>query len=754
MRQVVQIPRTGEVQVAECPPPQLRPGGALVLTHASLISAGTERSKLEMGRASLVGKARARPDLARQVVIKARQDGLRETYRTVATRLTTPVPLGYSSSGTVLEVAPDCIGIAAGDLVACAGGEYANHAEVNYVPQNLIARVPEGMTALQAAYGTLGAIALHSLRRASVSIGDRVAVIGLGLVGLLAVQLARAAGGRVLAIDLDSTACELAARLGAERAVPRAGSVEAAADEFTNGRGVDAVLVCAATSSNDPIELASALCRDRGRVVVLGSVGLDIPRASFYEKELDLGLSRSYGPGRYDASYEERGHDYPFGYVRWTEQRNIAEFLRLVQQKLVDVDALTTHRFPIEQAPEAYALISERRSVSGEPRPVGVLLEYAADPELASPATIEIAAPRRPTGGQTVGVGLIGAGSFATRILIPALRSDERVGLVAVCTSSGVTATHVARRFGFARATSDAEGLAANGDIGAVVIATRHDSHAELAAAALRAGKAVFCEKPLASSWPDLEEVAAAYRDRPAPLFVGFNRRFSPLVQQLRDALPQAVPRAITCRINAGPITPGHWLNDPIAGGGRIVGEFCHFLDLAHHLAEARPVRVSAEGVGSDRAQSLPETVIVQVMFANGSVASLQYLANGDVAFRKERLEVFSGGVVAVIDDFRSLEVILNGKRRVHRLRRQEKGHREELRAFIDAAAGAALTVQTPDDVFWSSALTLQVPVALASGRPAAIELPRALGGSGANAIAPPDPRPSPPPERLSDVET
>jgi predicted dehydrogenase/threonine dehydrogenase-like Zn-dependent dehydrogenase len=737
MKQVVQIPRTGEIQVLDVPPPRLRPGGALIVTRASVISAGTERSKIDLGKASLVGKARARPDLARQVIERVRHDGLRETYRTVQTRLTTPAPLGYSSAGVVLKTAPDCRGIATGDVVACAGGGYANHAEVNFVPQNLLAPVPDGVMPAQAAYATIGAIALHSLRRANVSIGSRVAVIGLGLVGLLAIQLVRAAGGRVLATDLDPTVCDVASELGAERVVLGSESIESIAASFTDGHGVDAVLICAATSSNDPINVASALSRDRGKIVVVGDVGLNVPRPPFYDKELELRLSRSYGPGRYDPSYEEQGRDYPIGYVRWTEQRNLGEFLRLVALKRVDVDAVTTHRFPVDEASDAYALIAGDKT-RGE-RPIGVVLEYGGDPAAARSRGVELTprlqAPRR----DGVRVGVIGAGNFATRVLLPALARDKRVSFVGVSTASGVTARRVAERFGFAHSTSDAEELIDGGELDAVVIATRHDSHAALTARALRAGRTVFCEKPLATTWHDLEDVASAYAEAGVPLLVGFNRRFSPHMENLRAELPLGVPRAIVCRVNAGPLPPEHWLNDPVMGGGRVVGELCHFLDIACHLAEGPPIRVSAESLGAGELSTLADSIIVQVVFADGSVASLQYLANGSPNLSKERVEVFAGGVAAVIDDFRSLEIFRDRTRR-DRKSRQEKGHREEMRAFIDLVAGNATSLETPEDAFWSSALTLQVPVALGLGHPAGVDLPEALGGKGASASAAPQP--------------
>jgi predicted dehydrogenase/threonine dehydrogenase-like Zn-dependent dehydrogenase len=733
MKQVVQIPRTGEIEVVDVPPPRLRRGGALILTRASVISPGTERSKIDLGKASLVGKARARPDLARQVIERMRDDGLRETYRAVQTRLTTPAPLGYSSAGVVLEAASECRGIATGDIVACAGGGYANHAEVNFVPQNLLARVPAGVTPAQAAYATIGAVALHSLRRANVSIGSRVAVIGLGLVGLLVTQLVRAAGGRVIATDLDPRVCEIATQLGAERVVHGLESVKSVAAAFTDGHGVDAVLICAGTRSDDPLRLASELCRDRGRVVVVGDVGMNVPRTPFYEKELELGLSRSYGPGRYDRSYEEHGSDYPIGYVRWTEQRNLAEFLRLVGQKLVDVDALTTHRFSVDHAADAYAIIEGDQGHAE--RAIGVVLEYEADSTAASSSTVELAPRRQASHRDVVRLGVVGAGNFATRVLLPALAEDKRVSFIGVSTASGVTARRVAERFGFAHATSDAEELLDHADLDAVVIATRHDTHASLAARALRAGRAVFCEKPLATTWHDLEEVASAYAKSQAPLLVGFNRRFSPHMENLRAEMPSGVPRAILCRVNAGPLPSAHWLNDPVSGGGRIVGELCHFLDVACHLAEGRPIRVSAESLGGGDEADLSESIIVQVAFADGSVASLQYLSNGSTKLSKERVEVFAGGVTAVLDDFRSLEIFADGTRR-GRKSRQDKGHRNEMRAFIDLVAGTMITLATPEDAFWSSSLTLQVPVALGLGRPAEVDLPVALGGKGAQASA------------------
>jgi predicted dehydrogenase/threonine dehydrogenase-like Zn-dependent dehydrogenase len=727
MKQIVQDLKTGAVSVIEVPPPMLRPGGALVASLASVISPGTERSKVELAQKSLLGKARARPELARQVVEKARQEGIRETYRTVMGRLETPVPLGYSASGIVEELSPDCEGVQPGDLVAGAGGGYANHASVNFVPANLLARVPAGVSAEQAAYGTIGAIALHGVRQAELQVGQAVAVIGLGLVGLLTAQIARASGARVLGVDLEPAACALATRLGAEVAVPRSEPVEAIAASFSDGMGMDAVLVCASTPSAEPLALAASIARDRARVVVVGVVGMSLPRDRFYEKELELRMSRSYGPGRYDPAYEEHGHDYPVGYVRWTEQRNLAEFLRLVASGAVDVDALTSHRLPLERASEAYALVAGEATDSD--RPVGVVLTYGRSEH--SPRRLEIGERPARRRRETVRVGLVGAGSFATRILLPALASDQRVELLGVASATGVTARHVASRFGFGFASTDPEALIACEDVDTVVVATRHDSHAELAAHALAAGKTVFCEKPLATTAEGLEHVAAAAVHSAGSLLVGFNRRFSPLSAPLRAALPAGVPRAITYRVNAGRPTPGHWTADPVIGGGRLVGEVCHFLDFACYLAEQPPVAVSGMALGDERDER-DDSVLVQVLFGCGSVASIQYLANGDPTVPKERVEVFCGGVVAAIDDFRTLEVVRDGRRRRRSSRKQQKGHREEMDALVGLARGERCDLLPVEAALWSSALTLQAQRALREGSRVPIELPHS-GGNGAD---------------------
>jgi predicted dehydrogenase/threonine dehydrogenase-like Zn-dependent dehydrogenase len=723
MKQVLQTPRSGAVRVEEVPAPRLRAGGALVTLRASVISPGTERGKIELGRKGLVGKARARPDLARQVVEKARRDGVRETYAAVTRRLDTPSALGYSACGVVEQVGVGCETVAPGDLVACAGGEHATHAEVVFVPANLLAPVPAGLAPEQAAYATLGAIAMHGVRQAEVDLGSTVAVIGLGVVGLLAGQLARAAGARALAVDLDPDACKLARRVGLDRSVERDEPVEEIARAFTGGIGVDSVLVCASAATPDPLELAVELCRDRGRIVVVGAVPVTLPREQLYAKELELRMSRSYGPGRYDPVYEDHGTDYPIGYVRWTEGRNLAEFLRLVAAGSVDVEALTSHRFSIDQATEAYDLVAGRGG-DGR-RPVGVVLTYEPEPSALSPRVDVLPAPPHRSAG-TARVGLVGAGSFATRVLLPALATDPRVELVGVASATGVSARHVAGQRGFRYATTDGEALVDDPEIDAVVVTTRHDSHAALARRGIEAGKAVFCEKPLATRWDDLDALAEAYAERPVPLLVGFNRRFAPLAAALRDALPRGLPRAVAYRVNAGPVTPEHWVHDPVAGAGRLVGEACHFLDLACFLAEQPPVAVTATPLGAGAGD---DSVLVTVEFGCGSLATVHYLANGDPSGPKERLEATAGGTSAVLDDFKTLEIRRGGKRRVTRARGRDKGHRAEMRFLVDAACGTgdADLGRVAAAAFWSSALTLQAAAALRAGTRLDVELPAAL---------------------------
>jgi threonine dehydrogenase-like Zn-dependent dehydrogenase len=492
MRQVLQNYRTGEVRVDEVPAPALRSGAVLVANRYSLISAGTERMKVETGKMSLVGKARSRPDLVKKVLKTLQTEGIGATYRKVMARLESPSPLGYSCAGEVIAVGSEVVGIQVGDRVACAGAEHAHHAEIVCVPQNLVALIPDGVPYEHAAFTTVGAIALHGVRQADVQLGDSVVVIGLGLVGLLTVQLLKASGARVFGIDVNPARCELAQQLGADRVALRADDVVGLVRDFTHGYGADVVMLTAGGSTNDPIELAGELARDRGKVVVVGLLKMDVPQRLYYEKELTVLLSRSYGPGRYDPVYEEMGIDYPIGYVRWTERENMREFLRLLAERKVQVEPLITHRYPIERAAEAYNLLA---SPEGG-KVIGALIEYPQTPETPR-RTVQVRAASAPKQA-TVRLGVIGAGNFATGTLLPLLKGIPDVAFVGVCTARGYTAKGVADKFGFQFATSDPNEIFENPDINAVLIATRHDSHAAYAIRAMRAGKPAFLEKPLA----------------------------------------------------------------------------------------------------------------------------------------------------------------------------------------------------------------------------------------------------------------
>jgi polar amino acid transport system substrate-binding protein len=699
VKAVIQIYKTGELRVIEAPPPQLRPGWVRVRTAHSVISAGTEKTKVDTARKSLLGKAMARPDLVKKVIDKARREGLWKAWQTASERLEQPVPLGYSCAGQIIEVSGDVDGLCPGDWVAC-GGSTANHAEIVCVPKNLVVPIPAGVATDAAAFATIGAIAMQGVRQAEVRLGEKVAVIGLGLIGLITVQLLKAAGCRVLGVDVDAEKLSLGKELGCELAVL---ALDEGLEEqvllFTGGYGVDATIITAATSSNRPVEQAGQLTREKGRVVVVGATGLEIPREPYYLKEIDFRISRSYGPGRYDPDYEERGRDYPYGYVRFTERRNMACFLELVQSGQVQLAKIITHRFPLDDAPKAYDLISGARK---EPY-IGILLEYMRS-ESEIPRRVELSP--RPLSGERITVGVIGAGHYATGYLLPAIRRHPLLQLGAVCTGSGITATEVARRFGFESADADPDAVIRGSD--AVLIATRHDEHAAYAVRALERGKPVFVEKPLAISEEQLEKVIECLRAQGAAvegegtgngqgsmrdvqratssgsLMVGFNRRFAPATMLVLEHFAGVSgPRQILIRVSAEPIPKEHWIQDAAVGGGRLIGEGCHFVDLAVALAGALVTYVSAAAISQPgRAAELWDDFSIQLSFENGSVAAIVYTAIGDAGLPKERIEVSGGGRSAVIDDFVSIELWRGGKRTRKRFGRQDKGQRAEVDAW------------------------------------------------------------------------
>jgi polar amino acid transport system substrate-binding protein len=723
MKQVIQHFRTGELRVEEVPEASPRRGGILVGNVASLISPGTEKMAVELARKSLLGKARERPDLVRQVIRKWRRDGLASTFRTVRTKLETSLAPGYSCAGIVRAVGAGAEEFQVGERVACAGYNYASHAERVFVPKNLAVRIPDGVSFDEAAFVTLGAIAVQGVRTAGVGLGETVAVIGLGLIGQLTVQILRAAGCRILAIDLDRERVDLARRLGAEAGCARHDArLTDVCDQLTEGRGVDAVIITAAGQSNDPIELAAALARDRAVLSLVGAVGMNLPRRPFFEKELQVRLSRSYGPGRYDPRYEEQGIDYPIGYVRWTERRNMESFLRLVAEKRIELAPLITHRFAIDEAVQAYQI------VTGHPATphLAILLQYP-EPQAETPLPA-----RRPTAGGlptgTIGIGLIGAGNFARSVLLPRLvrqlgANDARI--LGVATANGRTARSVAAEYRVPFCTTDYRDLLADDEIRAVLITTRHDTHATIAVEALRAGKAVFVEKPLAIREEELSDLHQAMVETDGRLMVGFNRRFSPLATRTREFFRESGPLVITYRVNAGPLPPESWIHGE-EGGGRILGEVCHFLDFLQFLTAAEPIEVYAvpsTGPMGGGGASRPETVVVLTRWSDGSTGTVEYLASGDRGLAKERIEVHGGGRSVILDDFRGLERWSDGRRQRQRFFQQRKGFEEEIAAFLTALrTGAPFPISWPS-LAQTTRATLAIEESIRKGQP--IRLPR-----------------------------
>ena len=663
MKQVLQNRKTGRPFVGEVPVPALQRGRVLVRTAASLISAGTERAAVELVSKGLVQEARQRPDLVKAVVAKVKSEGLLNTFAAVRDKMAASQALGYSAAGIVAAVADDVTEFQVGDRVACAGVGFASHAEVLSVPKNLCVPLPEDVSFQSGAYGTLGAIALQGVRLAEPTLGESVVVIGLGLVGQLTVQLLKANGCRVFGLDLDPARVELARELGADHAEISSDAAPNTIHTWTKGHGADAVLITAATDSNQPVELAAKVSRLKGRVIIVGMTGLDIPRAPFFSRELKLIISMSYGPGRYDPDYEEKGHDYPFAYVRWTEQRNIESFLQLVADKRVNVDRLTTHQFPIEEAERAYQLIS------GDVREpyLGVVLNYDPEAEVTRRVSLGTSAPRKAE--KSIVLGVIGAGGYVPAMLLPHFKS-EGVEFRSIATASGISAHDVGKRFGFAYAVSAAEEVLDDPEINLVVVGTRHDLHAELAREALKRNKNVFVEKPLALNDDQLDQVLEAAGSSTGQLMVGFNRRFSPLAQEAKSVFANRdTPLSILYRVYAGHLPKEHWTQDPVEGGGRIIGEACHFIDLMQFLTGAPPVSVYAESVSAKSPKIVDaDSVFITLRFADGSNGSIAYLSEGDKSLAKERVEIFGGGKSFLIDDF------LKGKSD------QDKGQRSQIK--------------------------------------------------------------------------
>ena len=682
MKQLLQNIKNGNTTVEDIPIPTPREGQALIKVAASLVSAGTERMVVEFAEKSYLGKARSRPDLVKQTLDKAKREGIMPTVNAVFNRLDQPMALGYSTAGTIVALGKNMQGFKVGQRVACAGGGYATHAEYNVVPRNLLTPLPKNVDFESAAFTTLGAIALHGLRLAEPQLGENVAVIGLGLLGLMTIQLAAAAGCNVLGIDLDPKRIKLASSLGLE-AVSRQNAESASAARFaTANRGFDSIIICADTPSNDPVELAGVIARDRAKVVATGAVGLNFPRKIYYEKEISFINSRSYGPGRYDSNYEENGNDYPIGYIRWTEGRNFQAVVDLMASGKLKVTPLISHRFDIIEGVKAYEVITGKRK---EPF-LGVVLKY---PEEKMKEERKIVFPSiAHRSSSVVKLGVLGAGLYANATLLPVLKDNKVFELIGIASSGGLHAQHSGKKFGFQYATSSEDEIINDPKINTVAILTRHDTHANLVIKALKAGKHVFVEKPLAINSNQLSVVSKQLlKTDHCLLTTGFNRRFSPLARSLKSQLASLQePKYLHYRVNAGFIPANHWTQDEAIGGGRIIGEACHFIDTLTFLVGALPVKVSAQALPNN-GKYREDNVSMTFTFADGSIGVVDYLANGDKSMPKERLEVFCGGMVAVLDDYVSLSVVKDGKRKEEK-GAQDKGWRGEMAAFAEAVQG------------------------------------------------------------------
>jgi polar amino acid transport system substrate-binding protein len=678
MLQILQNNKTGEVTLEEIAVPKVRSGCLLVKNAFSVLSLGTERMKVSVGKKSLIGKAKERPDQVKQVLDHVKRAGLIDTYKRVMNRLDQLTPLGYSSTGEIVEVGDGVSGLKVGDKVACGG---FGHAEYIAVPKNLCALVPENVNLETAAFTTLGAIALHGIRQSEARIGDNVVVVGLGLVGQIVTRILSAGGCGVVGIDLSDNKLELAREGRADLVIGRAESslIQRILD-FSNGHGVDAVIITAGTSSNDPIELAPKILRDRGIVVMLGISKMDIPWREYYEKEIDVRLSRSYGPGRYDPVYEKKGIDYPIGYVRWTQKRNMEAFLELLAKGRINLEEIITHKYPFSEAEKVY----ENLDSGDMDQSLGILFEYRPK-EVITRIQRSGQKRKRKDKATKINVGLIGAGNYARNTILPIISKMDFLELKGISTATGISAKDIQKKYQFTYSTTDANEILEDSEIDTILISTQHDTHATFAAEALRNDKNVFVEKPLAISPEELEEVTNSVASSKGMLMVGFNRRFSPLVKQMKNSfLDRQAPLAINYRVNAGMIPVNHWYQDPEKGGGRIIGEGCHFVDLVQFITGEKPVRVYAETITSEnRSLMNDDSVNLIIKLSNGSIATINYIACGDSTYPKERLEVLGENSIAVLDDFKFLEIVKNGKRKVIRNRGQDKGHKAEFEAFF-----------------------------------------------------------------------
>lgn len=723
MKQIIQSYKDGNIQLSEVPCPACPSNCILVKNRNSVISIGTERSMIELGRKSLVGKARSRPDLVKRFMEKAANEGLVKTFKSAMRRLNDAMPLGYSSAGEVVEVGAGIGSFAPGDLVACIGGGFASHAEYITVPENLCAKIPEGVSTEEAAFGMLGIIAMHALRCADLKPGERVAVVGLGLLGLILVQMLNAYGFHVIATDLDEKKRDLCRKLGIEDCAPPGADFIHACDHITGGMGVDGVILAVATDSDQPVHDAVRISRFGGRIVLMGVADVHPHRNEMWQKEVELVVSKAGGPGIQDPNYELRGIDYPPGYVRWTEKRNLEEFLRLLAAGKVRLAPLITHRHSFNDALHVYEELLSKRS---DGMTVGVVLRYPEEGDRRRTLGFEGSRTVSPSENK-IRLGVIGGGLFAKTTLLPALGKNKDIRLACICTSKGLTAHHIGKQHGFGKCTTDYSQLLEDEGIDAVAILTRHNAHAQMVRDALKAGKHVFVEKPLCVNHEELDGLMELYgglSEKPV-LMVGYNRRFSPLAKELsRFFQDRKSPMVIQYRVNAGYLEPGHWINEAENGGGRIVGEVCHMVDFLIYLTGSRPERVFAERTGGVSANHVNnDHIVINLRFGDGSVGGITYTAAGDRALARERVEAYCDGKVAVVNDFREVELYSGGKRKRIRLSNQNMGYQEEVNHFAEVVKGVAEPRLTPEEIFYSTRTVFCIHDSIEKGTVQVIEL-------------------------------
>jgi len=691
------------MKILEVPYPILGKGGVLVRNYYSIISAGTEGKTVKDARLGYVGKAMARKDEVKKVINTAKTIGLVDTYKLMMNKLDAPSALGYSCAGVVIAVADDVSEFKIGDKVACAGAG-AVHAEIVAVAKNLCVKLEDGVALNEAAFTTLGAIALQGIRQADLRLGESCAVIGLGLIGQLTVQMLNAAGIKSIGIDIDKNMVKLAQELGASHAIERnTEGISTSIRELTKGYGVDAVIITAATSSTDPVDFAGELCRVKGKVVIVGSVPTGFKRAGYYKKELELKMSCSYGPGRYDRNYEENGVDYPYGYVRWTENRNMQAFADLLVEKKINIAKLISHTFNFKEAPKAYQLIVDKTEAF-----TGVLLKYDTDKKIS--ATVQLKNTNAVAG--KAAIGFIGAGSFAGNVLLPALKDD--CSFVGIATNRPNNARNIADKYGFNYCTGNVNELMEDKNINTIFIATRHDSHAGYVMDALKHNKNVFTEKPLCLHEAELEEIKDLYQKSKSLVMLGFNRRFAPQIIKAKAFFDKLnVPLSINYRINAGTIDADHWVHDKNVGGGRIIGEVCHFIDLLTFITGSKVKSLSANAMQD--AKHLTDTLVINFQFENGSIGTISYFSNGNKNLDKEYLEIFGAGQVIVIDDFKDMQTYGSSKK-TDSLSKQDKGHKQEVAVFLEAIVKGKESPVAFDEIYHSMFCTFKVEESIALG--------------------------------------